>query len=142
MIYLDANIFVFAFLESGNYGQSFRKILGMVEEQKIFASTSALTIDEVLWVLSKEIPKNEAISACKSILNIKGLKILVVDKNTISESLNIVENYNLKPRDAIHIAVMKINKIKEILSEDSDFDKIKEIKHYNLNEFMLKLKMN
>src|SRR3989344_5768223 len=119
MIYIDANVFIFAFADNGQNGEFSRKILEIVESQSIAAATSSLTIDEVLWSLSKEIPKKEAILACRTILKIKGLRVLNIDKKIILESLNIVEKYNLKPRDSIHVAAMILNKINEIVSSDS-----------------------
>ena len=135
MIYIDANVFIFAFADNGQNGEFSRKILEIVESQSIAAATSSLTIDEVLWSLSKEIPKKEAILACRTILKIKGLRVLNIDKKIILESLNIVEKYNLKPRDSIHVAAMILNKINEIVSSDSDFDNVKEIKRYGINIF-------
>lgn len=66
------------------------------------------------------------------------MKVLLVDKLIIVESLGIIENFNLKPRDAIHAAVMKINKIKEIVSEDADFDKVEGIIRYDIKSFLEK----
>lgn len=136
MIYIDANIFIFAFADNSENGEFSRKILEMIETKKIAAATSSLTIDEVLWALRKEIPQNEAIRACKTILKIKGLKILRVDKTTIFESLDIVSSFNLKPRDAIHVATMNLEGIKEIISEDLDFDKLKDIKRFSILKFI------
>ncbi|MEM2494139.1 MAG: type II toxin-antitoxin system VapC family toxin [Nitrososphaerota archaeon] len=42
-------------------------------------------------------------------------------------------NYNLKPSDAIHLATMEKVGIKNIVTEDEDFDKVKEVKRIWLN---------
>jgi len=39
-----------------------------------------------------------------------------------------MENYRIKPRDAIHAATALENKITNIVSYDKDFDELKEIK--------------
>ncbi len=40
----------------------------------------------------------------------------------------LVEKYKIKPRDAIHSATSLSLNINEIISEDSDFDKVEELK--------------
>ncbi|MEK6973865.1 MAG: type II toxin-antitoxin system VapC family toxin [Nanoarchaeota archaeon] len=46
--------------------------------------------------------------------------------------MDFIEKYGLKPRDAFHLAIMENFNIKEIVSDDSDFDKIKGIKRIKL----------
>ena len=47
-------------------------------------------------------------------------------------ALEFMEKYKLKPRDAFHVAIMENFGIKEIVSDDSDFDKVREIKRIKL----------
>ena len=62
------------------------------------------------------------------------LKEILEHQGEIREKKNeeIIEKYNLKPRDAIHVASALTNNIKEIVSDDPDFDKVKEIKRKKL----------
>ena len=40
----------------------------------------------------------------------------------------LIKFYNIKPRDALHAATALLQGSNEIISDDIDFDKIKEIK--------------
>ena len=54
---------------------------------------------------------------------------LEVDKNVLSMAQTLVDRYDrLNPRDSIHIASALSKKIKQIISDDKDFDIVKEIK--------------
>jgi predicted nucleic acid-binding protein len=39
-----------------------------------------------------------------------------------------MEKYDLSPRDAFHISIMKEGKIASIVSDDEDFDKVEGVK--------------
>ncbi|MEK6873205.1 MAG: PIN domain-containing protein, partial [Nanoarchaeota archaeon] len=51
-----------------------------------------------------------------------------VNQEIISNSIEIYNKVRLDPRDAIHLASMQSKKVISIVSTDSDFDEIKEIK--------------
>jgi predicted nucleic acid-binding protein len=48
------------------------------------------------------------------------------------EALEFIEDYGLKPRDAFHLAVMKSFNIKEIASDDSDFDRVEWVRRIKI----------
>ncbi|MBI5254150.1 MAG: type II toxin-antitoxin system VapC family toxin [Euryarchaeota archaeon] len=43
-----------------------------------------------------------------------------------------IEKYNLRPRDAFHVAIMKSFGVTEIVSDDSDFEKVEWIKRIKI----------
>lgn len=98
------------------------------------AATASLTWDELVWSIRKICGAEIAIDEGKRFLEFPNLKILSIDEKTIKEAQEIVEKYKLKPRDAIHVSCAIKNNIKEIISDDCDFDKIKEIKRVRLEE--------
>ena len=59
-------------------------------------------------------------------MDLNGLKIF--QKQLYIIALNIYASNNIDFEDAVCVAYMQKYKIKEILSYDSDFDKIEEIK--------------
>ncbi len=140
MIYLDSNIFIYSALDCGETGKNAELLLNLLESGKFSACTASLTFDEVVWVVAKETTKEEAIQSCKAILNLRNLKILSVDRATIVEGIAVFKNSKLKPRDSIHAAVMNINNIKEIITEDKDFDLADGIKRYSIKDFLRLLK--
>ena len=54
-----------------------------------------------------------------------------VKKDIIIRAQRLFEEYNLKPRDAIHAATAISPNIDEIISEDKDFDSVRELKRIN-----------
>src|SRR3989338_3824099 len=133
MFYIDANIFVYSVFLNDK-GEKARQALQLVQDSKIHAITSVLTFDEVVWSLRKHINEETAIAATKSFFLLPELAICDVTHKIFLDSLDIMQHEKMKPRDAIHVATMRENKILKIISEDSDFDKIKNIKRISLDK--------
>jgi predicted nucleic acid-binding protein len=134
MIYIDSTVFLNAILNDESLGRESRKFLGKIEENEIKASTSVLTFDEVAWIVKKNRNYETSLVAVKNLLD---MPIEFIDANyeIICLSYDLMKKYQLKPRDAIHAASALSRNIKIIISEDSDFDDIKEIKRKNVVQF-------
>ncbi len=133
MIYLDVNIFLYALTSEDRKAENSKKIIARVAERNVEGCTSVLTWDEVLYFLIKEKGKKEAIIEMKRLLKIPNLVFIDANSDIINNALDIVETYSLNPRDAIHAATAIINKCDKIASDDSDFDKIKELKRIKID---------
>jgi len=135
MIYVDSNIFIFyAISDEKTEEKSFlsKNVLLKVAEGKLEASTSSLTWDELVWSVRKILGNEIALQKGQKFLEFPNLKILNVNQEVIGEAQRILEKYNIKPRDAIHASCAIRNNIKEIASDDPDFDKISELKRVKL----------
>jgi len=55
------------------------------------------------------------------------MEFVNVDETVLTQAQRLMEKYKLGPRDAIHIACALVRKTRCIISDDEDFDKIKEI---------------
>lgn len=62
------------------------------------------------------------------------LRILGVDEEIVKYAQNLIEKYNLKPRDAIHAASAIKNGAKEIITNDNDFDIVNELERVGLED--------
>ena len=127
MIYLDANVFVYAATNDEEKGDWARKILLSIAEEKEEGCTCTLTWDEVVHAIWKLRGKEKA--------SIEGKKMLEVDiifipptKEVITKAQDLLEQTNLKPRDAIHAATAIIKKADKLASDDPDFDQVKGLK--------------
>lgn len=123
MIYADANLFIYAAVsdELGGKAEAF------IGENLRDIATSVLTIDEVVWVLSKQKGYGEAISVGEKMAS-GNIRLLPATGETALQALKIMRENGLKPRDAFHAATMKQYGITKIASEDRDFDKLPGIK--------------
>jgi len=133
LIYLDSNFFLFSLFDQTIKGENARKLA-----QKIIdgggekAITSALTFDEVMWIVLKNKRKEALRSTIESIYGMPNLSVKGVSESMPLEALALMEQFNLKPRDAFHAAVMKREGITEIASDDPDFDRVKWLKRIKL----------
>lgn len=130
-MYIDSNIFIFASTNKDKLGKNCRKIIKLINEHKITCATSFLVLDEVMWVLKKNIGRDSAIKITKAMLSMP-IKWIDVDKSVMINTIDIFEKTKLDPRDSIHIGSMKKMGLSTIISEDNDFDKIKGIERLNI----------
>ena len=135
MIYLDANVFLSAILNQEDEGERARDLLQKLQKAEIVAATSALSFDEVFWIVRKHRGFISALKAAKTLLEIPNLTFLEISDQTLWSAYNLAEKYRLDPRDAIHVACALDHAIFTIISEDEHFDKVKEIKRTRTLDF-------
>jgi len=135
MIYLDSNVFIFASLNNEELGNSARFILEEVENGNIEASTSSLTFDEVVWIIKKNRSFEDAIAAGEAFLNMQRLHLVDVNPDLLALSISIMKKYRTDPRDSIHAATAIAQKATVFISEDSDFNRIGELKRNSIIKF-------
>jgi predicted nucleic acid-binding protein len=132
MIYLDANFFIFAVLDTSEKGSNASKIQKDIIEGNLFALTSSLALDEVMWSFIKNKKFEILRPTIEEIYSMKNLTIEDMNSAIPLLALDFMEKYNLKPRDAFHVAIMKSFGINEIVSDDPDFDKVEWIKRIKI----------
>ena len=132
MMYLDANFFIFALLDQTKKGDNARTILKDILNGNKITITSCLAIDEVMWIIIKTGKKGLLRNTVEDIYNFQNLEVREVPSLTPIYALEFIEKYNLKPRDAFHAAIMKQFHVDSIVSDDSDFDRIKDIRRVKL----------
>lgn len=93
---------------------------------------SSLSLDEYEYTVLRSFnnPKPEIIKNLKSgfrkLLKISDIKLInpPLEFKKHFKVLNLMQKYNLKPRDAYHLFIMLENKVKFLATFDSDFDKV------------------
>lgn len=133
-VYIDANVLIYASLDEGKTGDNARDIIELIRKGKYKAFTISLTIDELLWKVQKALGREKAAEVAKHYLYLVNLEIVGVDQILVANSLQYYVNEKLDPKDAFHFAFMRSKGIKTIISSDSDFDKIKEIKRIDFSK--------
>ncbi len=129
-VYIDANIFLNPVLYNINEveeAKKSQKFLKEVISKKIVGVTSVLTWDEFVWIIRKNLGKKTASEKGKELLIFPNLSFISVTFSTILRAQDLLSKYNIKPRDAIHVASMIENNITKLISFDGDFDDISEI---------------
>lgn len=128
MIYLDSNVFILAALNLDAIGSRARQILSRIEVGKEDAASSALTFDELVWIVRKHRRKEDAWKAGQAFLELSNLKIVDADMMVLSSALELMRKYDIAPRDGIHAASALTQGIKAIMSSDEHFDRIEGLK--------------
>lgn len=135
MKYVDANIFILAIAGDNERKQRAENILTKIIRGDIEAFTSFLSWDEFVYIIKKHLGREISLKEGKKFLEFPYLEFIDVDRAVVSKAQELMELYFLGPRDAIHAATALVNGANEIISDDSDFDKIEEIKRIPLEKF-------
>lgn len=135
MRFVDANVFLYAFLEpkkrlAGKQSvlkQESRDIVTRIEggERVI---TSVVQLSEISNILEARASRKYAREIIESILFNENIEISGVKKETYAAASELAKIYDISINDCVAIEIMKANDIKEIYSFDSDFDKADSIR--------------
>ncbi len=130
MAYVDANVFIYPVIYQAEEQQKAKKAketLLKIENGELSAYTSTLTWDEVVWVVSKVMGRSDGINQGQKLLGFPNLEFISADTNILVQAQKLINKYKLSPRDSIHAASALDRKIKQVISDDEDFDQVKEI---------------
>lgn len=149
-VFIDANIFVYHFAGPTEYTDLCTKFLQRVEDARLLGFTSTLALAEILHRLmiieattKLQIDPKAAIHYLKThSLNVKnlaehitipekirafGVKILSIDMEDILNSNKIKKAYGLLTNDAITVAVMNRYNLRNIATNDPDFEQVTDL---------------
>ncbi|QDA31319.1 type II toxin-antitoxin system VapC family toxin [Thermococcus indicus] len=123
-LFLDTNLLVYLLTRTP---KAERKIVEfyaeLIENHSLY--TSALVLDETIHVARRkyDVPYKLSIEFIdeKVLPYVEVLPLGVFDYITARE---IILKYNLRPSDALHVAVIENNGLQAIVSEDEDFDRL------------------
>jgi len=75
-----------------------------IERRELSAYTSTLTWDEVVWVVSRALGRNDSVDEGRELLGFPNIEFIDVDQHTLSTAQTLLEKSGLTPRDSIHLA--------------------------------------
>ncbi len=127
VLYLDANVFVFAAINTEELGDRARLLLSKIQQAQEVAVTSALTFDEVFWAVKKH-NVDLAFEVCEAMLNLPNLAIVPADKELALSALRLMRECNLAPRDALHAATAIAKNVDCLVTSDAHFGRVNELK--------------
>jgi predicted nucleic acid-binding protein len=149
-MFIDANIFTYLLTGHPVYGRSCQELLEKVEHGDITGFISPLVIDEVSYILmvqtARELKGSTETKSMKRVMSgiwqeclgpvgkfyeyldhlisAGNLKVLSLDYSISRIALECAREYRLLPRDALHTACCKAYGIKDIATNDGDFQRI------------------
>jgi hypothetical protein len=126
--FLDTNIFLYAAGSDHGEKGACVQILRRVAEGTLEATTNTEVIQEILYVLIRRGRRQQAMALARQVL-ILCPKLLPVTGADMTEAFRLLgKHHGLAVRDAIHAATMIRNGLATVISADSHFDQIPEIR--------------
>jgi len=127
--FVDANIFLrFLTKDDPQKGLRCKKLLEKAQRGETELYTSHLVVAEVMWTLQSryKLTREDIAEKMRVILEIGGLKVDSV--SLLQSALLLYEKAHISFIDAYNVVLMKAEGIKEVVSFDKDFDKLKFVK--------------
>ena len=123
MIFVDANFLIYLNLGVKEVEDYYLKLLS---EESL--ATDPLVLDEVIYVSKKKygVRLEDTLDFLDNIV-LPNSVVLPVTINEYRRAREVMLKYSVSPSDALHVAVMLNNSIRRIISEDRDFDRVKEV---------------
>ena len=153
-IFIDANIFLDYAIPNQRYCRLVADFLERVEFLEINAVTTPVVLEEVSYILLMSIGRkvlgstdhqiiidsiktdDDVASRCysavdnfnKLLTNWKGLKILAINQEEYLQASGLGKKFRLLSSYALHLSVLKNQRVENIATRDSDFIRVQGIK--------------
>jgi len=132
---LDANIFVYAFYkprktlskEAITRKENAQRVVAEINSGKLNVITSVVHLAETANILKHGLSIRETNILLATLMSLKNVNVISVTKEDYENAISLGALLNLDPNDALAVYFMRKFGIKEILSYDKDFDKVKDI---------------
>jgi predicted nucleic acid-binding protein len=126
--FIDTNIFLYSVGRDHHLKPPSISTIQKIRDGDILAIINTEIIQEILYRFQSIKRLSTGIQLAKEVMLISS-RILPVTKKDLSLAIELLELYpKVETRDAFHAATMINNGVKEIISTDSHFDSITEIK--------------
>ncbi len=133
-VYIDSNVFFYAKIMDGIFGESCSGVLSSITLGRTKASISALVPLEVANALAKYGLADEVHAEIQAIFSM-GIEVLSLDGPDIREVAEVFGDTEVSPYDCTHAVLMRKHGLKEIISADKDFEKFGWVKRIDPRSF-------
>lgn len=128
MIFLDTNVFLYAAGREHPLREPCRRVLRRVEDGSLAANTNVEVVQEILYVLTRRALEEKGRRLARSVLGLFP-DVLPLSALDLGAALDLLgEHPGLTPRDAIHVATMRRRGIDTLISADTHFDRVEDIR--------------
>ena len=135
-VYLDSNVFIAAMENPGAHSDHAWWIINAVEEGRITAVTSEITLAEIL-VKPIELGDPDLVAAYEQmIVPSANFEVMQVRRDILVEAAQIRARRNsIRLPDAIHIATALASSCSRFVSDDQQLHSIDNLKAFSVNPF-------
>ncbi|WP_036740781.1 MULTISPECIES: PIN domain-containing protein [unclassified Paenibacillus] len=131
---LDTNIFIYVFEKHPQYGEKSKKILDLVEQGKIIALASTVTLTEILVKPLKEGQSNIANRYKVLFSHFPNLELLPVNDVVAQRAAALRATYGMKTPDALILATAIEGHAEAFVTNDLRLKDVEEIKCISIEE--------
>ena len=128
MRFVDSNVFIYVLVKSpkDDY-ETAKRILQRIEEGEAAITNTAVVQEIVDWLEynNKRREVEKLLTAINSYITMKKAE---VSWNEMMEAISDMKKYDLDFVDALTLQTMKKNNVKEIYTNDKDFNRVKGIR--------------
>lgn len=124
--YVDSNIFVYSMFAHPMYGGACKAVIDDLQNGVLVGVVSTLVPLEVMSVAVEHDPKKADLAV--TIVYSLPLEIFGVDQTVLSSASDLALRYGLSGYDAVHLATARKAMVKNLISNDDDFRRVREIK--------------
>ncbi len=121
--FVDSDVFLYALQAHPRYGETAKNILKRIDTKET-ALTSLINVEEVCRWLERHQKGNlvgDKIELIDALLHLQFEPLTLQD---VLKAAELGETYQIDFNDRVSLAVMERNDIKEIYSNDTDFDNV------------------
>jgi len=131
---LDTNLFIYAFEQHPQYGETVKVILEEVEEGTVAAFTSTITLTEILTKPIRE--GNETLEKRYRLLftHFPNLTVVPVNVNVAERAAYLRGKYGLKMPDALIVASAIVSEVDLFITNDQRLAQLTEIRTLTIQE--------
>ncbi|MHB8654631.1 MAG: type II toxin-antitoxin system VapC family toxin [Terriglobia bacterium] len=127
-IFLDTNIFLYAAGTSHPHREACAKVLRRVADGTLDATINSEVVQEILYVLARRGRREDALTLARHLTALFP-DLLAMTRDDVVGACDLLRRYpRLSVRDAVHVATMLQNGLTTVVSVDSDFDQVSEIR--------------
>lgn len=123
-VFLDTNVFLYAVGGDGPHRAACRALLAAVGDGDLYGVTSSEVLQEILHVRSRRLGWSDATATVRAAAALVA-DVLPVSHSDVLAACDLIDRHpHLGARDALHVAVMRGADIDTIVSIDTDFDAV------------------
>lgn len=137
MIFVDTNVPMYAAGEPHPLKEPCQRVIKEIASGRIDAVTDCEVFQEILYRYLKIGEREKGFQIFDYFHRIMAGRILAVEEGDVQLARELAEEYDLSPRDLIHLAVMQNNEIREITTADEDFDRVAGIRRIDPTKFQI-----
>jgi hypothetical protein len=127
-VFLDTNVFLYAAGASPTRRDACAQVLRRVADGSLEATTNTEVVQEILYVLARRGRRDDGRKLARSVTALFP-DLLPVTRDDMVEVCELLRRYPaLSVRDAVHVSTMLRNGVRTVVSVDSDFDQVSEIR--------------